>query len=271
MRKRESLNRAWWEETDESLLENKLYNWWKVGGSWGNQDESGDYTPSENEFDDNTSVISVQTNDTEWEDYDDSDGRRTPTQENPFPRAFSRGGSPVHETLLDTSSLARLLDPRDRESKNEARILAAHLVAESEGRIMTRSRYRGQVERERARILMPARTQPNSTGNGNEKHRPNPEEESEILENLILSRRQDTSTWRNDTQQASSWQTGASGLGPDGPQCVICQTNPRSIITWPCRCLCVCEDCRVSLAMNNFGSCVTCRQEVAGFVRLWVP
>jgi hypothetical protein len=277
MRKRESLNKAWWEEWDETRLDTKLYNWWKAGGSWGNQDESADYTPPENDWD-TTSLISATTNDSEWEDYDESDGRRTPTQANPFPQSFSREGSPVPESLLDTTSLARLLDPRDRETKNEARILAAHLTAEKDGRIMTRSRYQRELERERARVLMPPRlssardTQSSSSNNG-EKRRPTPEEEAEILENLILSRRLESSTSRNynGQQQPTSWQSGASGLGPDGPQCVICQTSPRSIITWPCRCLCVCEDCRVSLAMNNFGSCVTCRQEVAGFVRLWVP
>ncbi|KAL1987867.1 hypothetical protein VTN96DRAFT_2270 [Rasamsonia emersonii] len=272
MRKRESLNKSHWDEADESRLDTKLYNWWKAGGSWGDQDESADYVPSESDLEDTTSVISTTTNDSEWEDYDDSDGRRTPTQQNPFPRRFSRESSPVQESLLDTTSLARLLDPRDRETKNEARILAAHLAAEKDGRIMTRSRYQREVERERARVLMPPRfpSQDNSQPNNNgEKRRPAPEEEAEILENLILSRRLESSTSRS--REPTSWQSGASGLGPDGPQCVICQTNPRSIITWPCRCLCVCEDCRVSLAMNNFGSCVTCRQEVAGFVRLWVP
>lgn len=272
MRKRELLNKSHWDEADESRLDTKLYNWWKAGGSWGDQDESADYVPSENDLEDNTSVISTTTNDSEWEDYDDSDGHRTPTQQNPFPGRFSRESSPMQESLLDTTSLARLLDPRDRETKNEARILAAHLAAEKEGKIMTRSRYQREVERERARVLMPPRfpsqdnTQPNNNG---EKRRPTLEEEAEILENLILSRRLESSTSRS--REPTSWQSGASGLGPDGPQCVICQTNPRSIITWPCRCLCVCEDCRVSLAMNNFGSCVTCRQEVAGFVRLWVP
>ncbi|QKX58133.1 uncharacterized protein TRUGW13939_05254 [Talaromyces rugulosus] len=274
MRRREALSQSRWEEADEARLENKLYNWWTAGGSWGNQDESEDYVPLENDFDDTTSVISMQTNDSEWEDYDDaSDGRRTPTQKDPFPATRSREGTPLLETLLDTSSLARLLDPRDQESKNEARILAAHLVADREGRVMTRSRLRAQIESERARILMPARSvssTASSAGTGNDKSRPTPDEEADILEKLIIARRNEMSSRNHDAPQ-NSWQTGAAGLGTDGPQCVICQTTPRSIITWPCRCLCVCEDCRVSLAMNNFGSCVTCRQEVFGFVRLWVP
>jgi len=276
MRKREVMNKTQWDEADESRFEDKLYNWWKAGGSWGDQDHSPDYVPPEDELDDTTSVISTSTtNDSEWEEYE-SDGRRTPTQENPFPGRFSREASPVGETLLDAASLARLLDPRDKESKHEARILAAHLAAEKDGRIMTRSRFQRQMESERARVLMPSRYYSNtlqtngaSQSSRGEKRKPTPEEEAEILENLILSRRQDTSGSRREEQP--SWESGASGLGPDGPQCVICQSNPRSIIAWPCRCLCVCEDCRVSLAMNNFGSCVTCRQEVGGFVRLWVP
>ncbi|KAL2011004.1 hypothetical protein VTN00DRAFT_3722 [Thermoascus crustaceus] len=273
MRKREAMNKTKWDEADETRFENKLYNWWKAGGSWGNQDHSPDYIPPDDDFDDTTSIISTTTDDSEWED--ESDGRRTPTQENPFP-ASSREGIAVGETLLDTASLARLLDPRDKESKHEARVLAAHLAAERDGRIMTRSRFQRQMERDRAQVLLSSRYyrdgyfQTNGAqSSSDEKRRPTPEEEAEILENLILSRRQETSGTRSEEQ--TSWESGASGLGPDGPQCVICQTNPRSIITWPCRCLCVCEDCRVSLAMNNFGSCVTCRQEVGGFVRLWVP
>lgn len=265
MRKREIMSRDNWDELDENRLETKLYNWWKVGGSWGNQDQSPDYVPTDDDLDDTTSVISTAT-DSEWEDYE-SDGRRTPTQGNPFP-TFSREGTPVRETLLDTASLARLLNPRDRASKEEARILAAHLTGEK-GSIMTRSRFQRQIESERARVLLSSRYHSALHNHSSDGHkRPTPEEEAEMLENLILSRRQDAS---NSRSQQASWENGASGLGPDGPQCVICQTNPRSIITWPCRCLCVCEECRVSLAMNNFGSCVTCRQEVTGFVRLWVP
>ncbi|OKL57512.1 hypothetical protein UA08_07248 [Talaromyces atroroseus] len=281
MRKREAYSQSNWGDTDETRLDNKLYSWWTAGGSWGNQDETADYMPSDDGLEDTTSVISMQTNDSEWEEYDSSDGRRTPTQKEPFPRTYSREGTPILESLLDTSSLARLLDPRDQESKKEARILAAHLLAEKEGRIMTRSRFRLHNERERARILMPVRyhhrsaTYSDNGDSNNEKTRPTAEEEAEILERLILNRRQDAAMRsREEAEEEAtqeSWQTGAAGLGSDGPQCVICQTSPRSIITWPCRCLCVCEDCRISLAMNNFGTCVTCRQEVTGFVRLWVP
>jgi hypothetical protein len=203
----------------------------------------------------------------EWED--ESDGRRTPTQRNPYPAGGSRESSPVDEPLMDVSSFARLLDPRDQESRHEARILAAHLAAGRDGRIMTRRQFQQKMERERAQVLLSSRfSRLSGQQTGKEKRKPTPEEESEMLENFILARRSEVN---RAGPEAQTWESGASGLGPDGPPCVICQTNPRSIITWPCRCLCVCEECRVSLAMNNFGSCVTCRQEVGGFVRLWVP
>ncbi|KAL4898111.1 hypothetical protein BDV59DRAFT_166228 [Aspergillus ambiguus] len=263
MRKREGSSSVNWGSTDEQRFDEKLYNWWKVGGSWGNQDQSPDYTPSTDEFDDTTSVVSMSTTaGSEWED--ESDGRRTPTQENPFPREVSRETTPAPETLMDISSFARLLDPRDQESRQEARILAAHLSAGQEGRILTRRQYQKQLERDRAQILVSSRLASDGV-----KRKPTGAEESEILEKLILSRRSAVSA--SGPGDELTWESGASGLGPSGPPCVICHTNPRSIITWPCRCLCVCEECRVSLAMNNFGSCVTCRQEVGGFVRLWVP
>ncbi|KGY15189.1 hypothetical protein PABG_11975 [Paracoccidioides brasiliensis Pb03] len=286
MRKRELANTSQWGEAEESRFDRKLYNWWKVGGSWGNQDESGDYIPSQDDLEDNTSVVSMSTNEeSEWE----SVGRRTPTQEDPYTmgnpqntwsNSRSSSNTRTDETLLDMSSLARLLDPRDNEARHEARVLASHLQAADEGKIMTRSRFRSQLERDRARVLTSSRyhsaymrSNPSTLSGSNERKRPSSEEESEILENLILSRRlgRDNSSGHRSQQDPQSWKSGASGLGADGPQCVICQAAPRSIITWPCRCLCVCEDCRVSLAMNNFGSCVTCRREVAGFVRLWVP
>ncbi|KAL3459456.1 hypothetical protein BJX64DRAFT_264919 [Aspergillus heterothallicus] len=271
MRKREFTNSSSWLASDEQRLDEKLYNWWKVGGSWGNQDQSPDYDPPEEDWDDTTSVVSTATTtDSEWED--ESDGRRTPTQHDPFPGQYSREGTPAQESLMDVGAFARLLDPHDEDTRQEARILAAHLNAGREGQILTRRRYQEQVERQRAKILFTSRI-PNIASHHHyprgSSQKPTTQEESEILEKLILTKRSSPST--SNASHEQTWETGASGLGTSGPPCVVCQTNSRSIIVWPCRCLCICEDCRVSLAMNNFGSCVTCRQEVGGFVRLWVP
>lgn len=267
MRKRERANRPDWMGSDESRLDDRLYSWWKIGGAWGNQDHTSDYQPPSDDFD-TTSVVSMSTNasESDWEDYPSEDGRRTPTQLEPYADTTS---PPLQDPLIDMTTLARLLDPRDRESREEARILAAHLKTNQESsQIMTRSRYQKQLERERSRIIFSSRLhQLNAMQEESEGRKPTAEEESEILEKLILSRRSETS----GSSGPHTWESGAEGLGPNGPPCVVCQTSPRAIITWPCRCLCICEDCRVSLAMNNFGSCVTCRQEVGGFMRLWVP
>lgn len=273
MRKRERSNVPDWGHANERRLDEKLYDWWKLGGSWGNEDRSPDYNPPSGEdFDDTTSVVSMSTaaSESEWEDQE-SEGRRTPTQADPFPDRASPEGTPPPDALMDIRSFARLLDPKDRNSREEARILAAHLSADRGGRILTRRQFHQESERERARVLLSARV-PRLAANQStsDKKKPTPEEESEMLENLILSRRAEASTL-DASSDGQTWETGASGLGQDGPQCVVCQSSPRSIIAWPCRCLCVCEECRVSLAMNNFGSCVTCRQEVVGFMRLWVP
>lgn len=269
MRKRERSSQMDREEPDERRMDEKLYAWWRAGGSWGDQDHTPDFDPP-GEDDDTTSMISMSTNasESEWEDYA-SDGRRTPTQEDPYPQ-FSREGTPHQDALMDLNAFARLLDPRDRETREEARILAAHLSrSEESGRIMTRSQYHQQVERERSRVLLSSRLHHAATNSHPEHRKPSADEEAEMLEKLIISRRADFE--KASHSDPSTWESGAMGLGENGPPCVVCQTSPRSIITWPCRCLCICEDCRVSLAMNNFGSCVTCRQEVGGFMRLWVP
>jgi len=45
--------------------------------------------------------------------------------------------------------------------------------------------------------------------------------------------------------------------------CVICMSEPRAIICWPCRCLSLCDECRGSLAARSATSkhhCPCCRQ-----------
>lgn len=264
-----------WNDEQEQRLDQRLYSWWLSNGWWGTKDESGAYRPpskaEEDDDDDTTSVLSVSTyadsthDASEWEDESDADGQRTPTRASPFPE-----DTPLNDTPLDSATLARLLDPKDRETRNEARILAAHLIS-GIGGIVTRSQFDADLNRERAKVLLSSRYRPLHPPST--KTKLSSAEEADVLESMILSRR---STANNTASQpappgSSSWDAGASGLGSTGPQCVICHSSPRTIIAWPCRCLCICEDCRVSLAMNNFDKCVTCRREVGSFVRLWVP
>lgn len=286
------------EKIDE-LLDAEMYDWWKSGGWFGTKDESGDYQPPEgDEFDDTTSVTSMATttndsieggsdNEDAWES--EPEGQRTPTQSafGPtwnFDGIANRQSTPdVPDSPLDAATLARLLNPQDKQTREEARILASHLASSQSSGIMTRSRYRREVDSERARVLLAGRlphpSSPRSHHHSNislyhtlsKSSGPRPlttAEESEVLESLILNRRK---------KHAAAPRPLAPETIDDeanrqaGPPCVVCQSAARTIIAWPCRCLCVCEDCRISLALNNFGNCVTCRRSVQGFVRLYVP
>lgn len=53
--------------------------------------------------------------------------------------------------------------------------------------------------------------------------------------------------------------------------CVVCQTAHRQIILWPCRCLSLCDDCRLALVTQEFKGCVCCRREVTSFSKIYVP
>lgn len=253
-----------WGEEEEQRLDSTLYGWWTNGGWWGERDGSGYYKPPQQE-DDTTSIISGSIHDNEvgWvTDDEGDDGRRTPTQEQPYPR--SRSCSPVLDHSLNPSKLARLLSPQNPAEREEAQILTHHLKSEQ---IITRSKYRHAQDFEKAHILTSTRYRPATLPSGHL----TPQEEAEFLEHMIISRRAHHAATATGNNATGTWRDGAEGLGSGGPQCVVCQSSPRTVLAWPCRCLSLCEDCRVSLAMNNFGTCVCCRQEVVGFSRLFVP
>ncbi|CZT06811.1 probable ASI3 Putative integral membrane E3 ubiquitin ligase, role in negative regulation of amino acid uptake [Rhynchosporium agropyri] len=260
----------WYDSEEEQKLDSNLYNWWLHGGWWGVDDNSGSFNPEQAELDeDTTSVVSFATTPDEyaWEsDDEDGDGRRTPTKDNPF---FAREPSPFTDTPLTSSDLAQLLHPKTPEQRAEAQALSAHLGSDT---IVTRSRYRNIMQRERAQVLTSTLHRPSNFTASSATGKLTLEEEAQILEHLIISRRSfNVSTSTSSSGQPKSWAKGASGMGDGGPQCVVCQSSPRSIIVWPCRCLSLCDDCRVTLAMNNFDKCVCCRRDVASFSRVFIP
>jgi hypothetical protein len=250
-------------EQSAEILDSELYNYWLNGGWWGSSDESGEFRPDSDEDDwDTTSVVTQSTTaDSDWESEDE--GQRTPTQRSV---AYDRGETPQMDSPFSMGDLARLLQPGSAEERADAKKLAAHFQSD---RIMTRSQFRRMEQIQRTRIL----THHNSTPGSGTKAGPSrntkltPEDEERLLEQLLLTRRQRPS----GAASPGTWKDGASGMGSDGPQCVVCHTSPRSIIVWPCRCLSLCDDCRVSLAMNNFDKCVCCRREVISFSRIFVP
>ena len=279
---------------DESDVDSKLYSWWLKGGWWGESDTSGDYVPPSNEnpedesFDpnwDTTSVVSTTEtaySEADWEsdpEEQPQDGQRTPTRENPNPfsagsrnpfasssAVASRESTPFADPPMDVADLARLLHPNSPEDREEARALAAHLRSD---RIMTRSRFRQHEQHQRTQLLLTG----GHRGFGLGPEAMSSDEEARRLEQVLLSRRRAVAeaAAANGSDDEGTWATGAAGLGPEGPQCVVCQSAARTIIVWPCRCLSLCDDCRVSLAMNNFDKCVCCRREVISFSRIYVP
>lgn len=59
--------------------------------------------------------------------------------------------------------------------------------------------------------------------------------------------------------------------GEDLGVCVICHENSRQIILWPCKCLAICENCRISLFVREFATCVCCRHPVEGYSKVYIP
>lgn len=248
--------RAFNSTISEEAVDVNLYGWWKTGGWWGDVDTSGDYQDTTQD-DDITSVVSMSTNASQ-PGSDEDNGRRTPTQEDPFP--VSREDSV--EPTFGLSDLARLLDPKTAEDREEAQILARHLQSEQP---MTRSQYRRRLNRDRARILPVQRTGSSTTvttGTAAELL------EEDALEQFILERR---NMAKEKAAKSGSWDTGAAGMGSGGPQCVVCQSSPRVVLVWPCGCLSICDDCRVGVAARNFSNCLCCRTNVVAYSRLYVP
>lgn len=63
----------------------------------------------------------------------------------------------------------------------------------------------------------------------------------------------------------NSTTTTAEEEDPFDYTCVVCKTNERNIILWPCSCFALCDDCRVSLSLRGFNTCVCCRSAVSGY------
>ncbi|POR37410.1 Protein ASI3 [Tolypocladium paradoxum] len=269
---------------DEERLDNDLYRYWLKGGWWGSCDSSGNFEPSPTDDDwDNTSVVSMASaggdaaeEEGEWESEDD--GLRTPTQRSP---RLSRGDddddddddAPFVDSPLGMGDLARLLHPTSREERDEALTLAAHLQSNA---VMTRASFRRLEHLRRTRILTTPGLGGSPHGGGGSgplgrNVRLGADDEERLLEQLLLSRRQASPRAGAVLPIAGPGSVDASAGGGESPPCVVCQSSSRTIIVWPCRCLSLCDDCRVSLAMNNFDKCVCCRRDVMSFSRIFVP
>jgi hypothetical protein len=243
--------------TEEALGDN-VYSWWRSGGWFGDVDNSGDYQarPADDD-DDVTSMISMSSNASvadDWSDAEEESGRRTPTQREPYADR-SREVTPSTEGGLDVSLLSRLLNPQSVAEREEARLLSHSLQTD---RPMTRAQFRRTTDRQNAQLLRSSASAHGSL-----------EDEEHDLEQFILMQRSKGKA--KLSRGTGSWENGAEGMGEGGPQCVVCQTTPRTVLVWPCGCLSMCDDCRVGLAARNYTKCICCRTDVAAYSRLYVP
>jgi hypothetical protein len=243
--------------TEEALGDN-VYSWWRSGGWFGDVDNSGDYQArAGDDDDDTTSMISMSSNASvadDWSDVEEESGRRTPTQRDPYADR-SREATPLTDGGLDVSLLSKLLNPQSAAERDEARLLSYSLQA---NRPMTRAQFRRTTDRQHAELL---RSSAGALGSL--------EDEECDLEQFILMQRSKGKA--RLTKATGSWENGGEGMGEGGPQCVVCQTTPRTVLVWPCGCLSMCDDCRVGLAARNYTKCICCRTDVAAYSRLYVP
>lgn len=150
--------------------------------------------------------------------------------------------SPVNE-LFRGEDFAKLISPSNLEDISTLNNIRVHLLKDSR---ITRSLY-AEINQDnllREVILQNRMAKPLRYGHKN-----------------AFNNGTNTTTINNDEDESESL---------DSP-CVVCQTNQRSIILWPCKCFALCEACRVNLGVRGFKFCICCRRSVEGFSKVYVP
>ncbi|KAG5953045.1 hypothetical protein E4U53_007087 [Claviceps sorghi] len=251
---------------DEANLDAELYNYWAAGGWWGVSDMSGDYVPKESsEVWDTTSVLSSSSVEADDEGCETSSFKDD--KHDNLIKTSSRESRLVADPIWDANHLARLLHPATLEEQEEARALSAHLQSD---KVLTRSAFRRHEQLRRSRVLLRTGLAGHTMSASKDRNtRLRPDDLDQALEQILLSRRRRRMPGSLEAQPNSSMEVGVEE-SPSLP-CVVCHMSARTIIVWPCRCLCLCDGCRVSLAMNNFEKCVCCRRDVHSFSRIYVP
>ncbi|KPV73802.1 uncharacterized protein RHOBADRAFT_54399 [Rhodotorula graminis WP1] len=203
----------------------------------------------------------------EWEsDVDDTSSR------------VCRGRSPTPAPDADDADVPyALFADAGPDGEALAPYLLAHQVARTASRPLTRRRYRS---------LLPSSS--SGAASSRTSHAP-PHDPVEALSTAIAARRGEVLASLPGVRPAAEELEAARDKWRDERArfCVVCQVEDRTIVLWPCRCLCLCEDCRASLADRATGGnggqqpgapssgggalCPTCRSEVQGFSRIYVP
>ncbi|GAA5916733.1 hypothetical protein JCM8208_003608 [Rhodotorula glutinis] len=230
-------------------------------------DEDDDWAPSGASADDDDDDGSSSS---EWE----SDG------DDVAPRA-RRGRSPTLALDADEDDPPYALFVDANPDGDDGEALAPYLLAHQLARTSC-----GPLTRRRYRALLPSSS---SGAHSSRTSRATPLDSVEALSTAIAARRGEVLARLPGVRPAAEELEAARDKWRDERArfCVVCQVEDRTIVLWPCRCLCLCEDCRASLAdratSGNGGQqpgapsggggalCPTCRSEVQGFSRIYVP
>lgn len=95
--------------------------------------------------------------------------------------------------------------------------------------------------------------------------------ETKLLFNLITSLRREADRRGERVTKEEDEFNDSDTESNSRFNCVICHYNPREIITWPCKCFAICEECRLRLVTKNMEGCVCCRGNVEGVSRIYLP
>ncbi|KAK0196477.1 hypothetical protein F5146DRAFT_1152389, partial [Armillaria mellea] len=157
----------------------------------------------------------------------------------------------------DREALVLYADLRSNESTPgvSSSTLLAHMI-HTGGSPLTRRRYDAMLDGEMHRDAVPGNLSPSGTSASLRAY-------ANAHAFLFLA----ASTAKSDDFSSAD--------GDDRRQnCVICTTEAREIICWPCRCLSMCDNCRESLASRSSSSkhrCPCCRRSVKGYSRIFIP
>ncbi|GAA6022078.1 hypothetical protein JCM10207_001041 [Rhodosporidiobolus poonsookiae] len=181
---------------------------------------------------------------------------------------------------------------RDEEDDSEEADLTPYLLAHS----VTPSR-RGPLTRRRFKALLPS-SPPLSSAHAHD-HYAGAEH---ALSSAVAHRRHEVLARAGEAGDVREWMDRRRAEWREGRSrfCVVCTVEEREVVLWPCRCLCLCEPCRAALAERMTTSstsgagglfddgagagggpgrgaggggtlCPTCRTEVVGFSRIYIP
>ncbi|PWN22560.1 hypothetical protein BCV69DRAFT_311357 [Microstroma glucosiphilum] len=169
-----------------------------------------------------------------------------------------------------------VLEHEGDESQSDAfsRVLLVHAAAPSGSPVVTRARYRSLMNSSGAS----AGTQALTSATAADDH----------LHETILRRRALIPSGGGGASPSADADEDRSAERERLRLCVVCCYEERTILCWPCRCLALCDGCREELASRpgragggraaggaggegGLHNCPTCRAEVRGFSRIYLP